>query len=269
VIVDDHVAADLASRDLPDRGGVLLLGSDLDDATVWSRRETLGATRVVFLPDDCGWLRKLIAIAARPEAFTIAVLPARGGAGASTLAVALTIEAVNLGHPAILFDADPLGGGIADLVDPDRLPAPNPAGRTLPGRDTRLLVVSWEQDDIVVMPRDTAPAAIEVARRGADVVIVDCQRYPDETMAYILARADLTLLVTPTDDHAIRCGRRVLVWVREFADHGRVEAVAHTSQPASAASALAASRLGIGLAEQITCGDPYTAARNLLTRELP
>jgi hypothetical protein len=88
-------------------------------------------------------------------------------------------------------------------------------------------------------------------------------------MAYILARADLTLLVTLTDDHAIRCGRRVLVWVREFANHGRVEAVARTSRPASAASALAASRLGIGLAGQITCGDPYTAARNLLTRELP
>jgi hypothetical protein len=246
---------------------VVLLGTDLDDASVWDRRDAVGAANVAFLPDDRGLLRSLIALSARPEAFTIAVLPARGGAGASTLAVALMIEAVHLGRTAILIDADPLGGGIGHRVNPELLPPPDADGTTLPGRDTRLFVVSWEEDDVVVLPKDSGPVAVELARRQADVVIVDCQRYPDPTVARVLNRADLTLLVTGTDDHSMRCARRVLTWVREFADH-RIETVARTTPTASTPTMTVAERLGLCLAAEITNGNPYPAARSLLAREL-
>lgn len=46
----------------------------------------------------------------------IAVIGGCGGAGASTLAVSLAVTALAAGRRAILFDADPLGGGLEPLV---------------------------------------------------------------------------------------------------------------------------------------------------------
>jgi len=46
----------------------------------------------------------------------IAVVGGCGGAGASTLAVSLAVAALGAGRRAILFDADPLGGGLEPLV---------------------------------------------------------------------------------------------------------------------------------------------------------
>jgi hypothetical protein len=46
----------------------------------------------------------------------IAVIGGCGGAGASTLAVSLAVAALGTGRRALLFDADPLGGGLESLV---------------------------------------------------------------------------------------------------------------------------------------------------------
>src|SRR5436305_12375167 len=46
----------------------------------------------------------------------IAVIGGCGGAGASALAVSLAVTALGAGRRAILFDADPLGGGLEPLV---------------------------------------------------------------------------------------------------------------------------------------------------------
>lgn len=46
----------------------------------------------------------------------IAVIGGCGGAGASTLAASLAVTALGAGRRAILFDADPLGGGLEPLV---------------------------------------------------------------------------------------------------------------------------------------------------------
>src|SRR5436305_6782155 len=46
----------------------------------------------------------------------IAVIGGCGGAGASTLAASLAVTALAAGRRAILFDADPLGGGLEPLV---------------------------------------------------------------------------------------------------------------------------------------------------------
>ena len=51
VIVGDDMSEPLAAADLPRRDGVLLVGLDLDDATVWRRGLALGAGDVLFLPD--------------------------------------------------------------------------------------------------------------------------------------------------------------------------------------------------------------------------
>src|ERR1051326_809673 len=46
----------------------------------------------------------------------IAAIGGCGGAGASTLAASLAVTALGAGRRAILFDADPLGGGLEPLV---------------------------------------------------------------------------------------------------------------------------------------------------------
>src|SRR5436305_706525 len=46
----------------------------------------------------------------------IAVIGGCGGAGAATLAASLAVTALAAGRRAILFDADPLGGGLEPLV---------------------------------------------------------------------------------------------------------------------------------------------------------
>lgn len=56
VIVDDAQARSVIAARLPRRPGVILLGVDLDDASVWERAVHLGAEHVVFLPDASAFL---------------------------------------------------------------------------------------------------------------------------------------------------------------------------------------------------------------------
>ncbi len=117
VLVGDDRAAHCSG--LGRRGGVLLLGLDLDDPGVWVRAVQLGAEHVLFLPDAEAWLLDRIADAAEgdgPPAVTVAVLGGRGGAGASTLACALAVTAARAGRRTMLIDGDPLGGGLDVLL---------------------------------------------------------------------------------------------------------------------------------------------------------
>jgi hypothetical protein len=56
VLVEDDATEPLAGRYLPHRPGVVLIGHDLDDATVWARGGAIGARAVAFLPDNTTWL---------------------------------------------------------------------------------------------------------------------------------------------------------------------------------------------------------------------
>ncbi|NGN67574.1 septum formation initiator, partial [Streptomyces sp. A7024] len=59
VLVGDDCAGRLLGA--PRRGGVLLVGGDLDDAAVWQRALGIGAEHVLFLPDAESWLVDRIA----------------------------------------------------------------------------------------------------------------------------------------------------------------------------------------------------------------
>jgi hypothetical protein len=60
ILIEDDAAPLIAARHLPKRPGVVLIGHDLDDATVWARGGTIGARAVAFLPDNTTWLVTLI-----------------------------------------------------------------------------------------------------------------------------------------------------------------------------------------------------------------
>ncbi|WP_327354458.1 septum site-determining protein Ssd [Streptomyces sp. NBC_01304] len=223
VLVGDDAAARV--RGAVRRRGVCLVGHDQDDPRVWRRAVEIGADHVLRLPDAEQWLVDHIADVAegfgRP-ALTVGVLGGRGGAGASTLACALAVNAAEAGRRTMLVDADPLGGGLDVLLggesaDGLRWPAfARSRGRLGCGALEESLpelhamrVLSWDRGDSVVVPPEAMRAVLAAARRRGGVVVVDLPRRVDEGVAEALAQIDLGLLVVPAELRAVAAAGRV------------------------------------------------------------
>jgi secretion/DNA translocation related CpaE-like protein len=207
------------------RGGVLLVGRDLDDPDVWRQAVDIGADHVIFLPDAENWLVDRIADAAEgigAPALTVGVIGGRGGAGASTLACALAVTAARSGRRTMLVDADPLGGGLDVLLGAERaggLRWPDLAesrGRVNSGaleealpRAHALSVLSWDRGDAVVIPPQAMRSVMGAARRRGGVVVVDLPRRVDEAVTEALAQIDVGLLVVPAELRAVAAAGRV------------------------------------------------------------
>ncbi|MEV1009787.1 septum site-determining protein Ssd [Streptomyces sp. NPDC049881] len=207
------------------RPGVVLVGRDLDDHTVWERGLTLGAEQVVHLPGDEPWLVERLAEVTDPgrPALTVGVLGGRGGAGASTLACALAVTAARRGTRTTLLDCDSLGGGLDVLLGSEtatgpRWPALVSASGRLSGRaldeslprahGVRLL--SWDRADATPLPGEAMRSVLAAARRGGGLVVLDLPRAVDEAVAVALAHLDLGLLVVPGELRALVAARRVV-----------------------------------------------------------
>ncbi|MCW2872892.1 septum site-determining protein Ssd [Actinacidiphila oryziradicis] len=207
------------------RGGVLLIGRDLDDPDVWRRAVAIGADHVLFLPDAEAWLADRIADAAEAvgePAVTVGVIGGRGGAGASTLACALAVTAARGGCRTMLVDGDPLGGGLDILLGAEQtggLRWPDLAdsrGRVNSGaleeslpRTHALSVLSWDRSDAVVIPPQTMRSVLGAARRRGGIVVVDLPRRMDEAVTEALAQVDVGLLVVPAELRAVAAAGRV------------------------------------------------------------
>ncbi|UNO40686.1 septum site-determining protein Ssd [Streptomyces sp. MST-110588] len=228
VIVGDDCAPRL--RGLRRREGVVLVGRDPDDASVWQRAVGIGADRVLVLPDGESWLVDRIADAAEgvgPPAVTVGVIGGRGGAGASTLACALAVTAARTGHRTMLVDADPLGGGLDVALGGERekglrWPAfAESRGRVGSGalaeslpRLHALRVLSWDRGDSVTVPPPAMRAVMAAARRRGGVVVVDLPRRLDEGAVEALSQVDVGLLVVPAELRAVAAARRVAAGVQ-------------------------------------------------------
>lgn len=229
VVVGDDAARAGGRRRLPRREGVVLVGTDLDDADVWVRAVDLGAEHVVFLPDADAWLVERLGDAAEspgPVATLVAVVGGRGGAGATTLAAALAVTATRAGRRVLLVDGDPLGGGI-DLVfggEQDRglrwpgllstrgrVPAAALSG-ALP-RMQGLSVLSWDRGRTDPLPLEALEAVLSAGRRAHELVVVDLPRSLDEAGRAVLAAATTTVLVVPTEVRAAAAASRVAALV--------------------------------------------------------
>jgi cellulose biosynthesis protein BcsQ len=144
-----------------------------------------------------------------------------GGAGASTLAVSLAVTALGVGRRAILFDADPLGGGLEPLValgtisvapgSPIHTARAWPHGIDPPRRERPpdgdgdrvepdLALVTWGGADGERIPVAAMRNALRVLRTTTDLVVVDLPRVIDDATQLVLAEATHTLVVAPVSE---------------------------------------------------------------------
>jgi secretion/DNA translocation related CpaE-like protein len=279
VLVGDDLTAEVAASGPARRPAVVVVGTDLDDAGVWRRALAVGAEHVVLLPDGQRWLVDRLAEAAEGAArgAVACVLGGRGGAGATTLAVALALAGQRRGLGVVLVDADPLGGGI-DLVlgaeDAAGLRWPDLAGtsgRVSPGAlrsalpsPEGLTVLSWDRGDLPAVPVAAMTAVLDSAPRGADLVVVDLPRHLDAAAETALARSDVGYLVVPAEVRATAAAARVAAAAALSAADLRVvvRGPAPTGLPAQAVAAALGlplageARAEPGLAAALDRGDP-------------
>jgi len=233
VVVGPDRAVEVAAMSPARRDGVVLVGTDADDASMWVRAVSLGAEHVLVLPGQQDTLIELLAgclDGAVRRAITLSVVGGRGGAGASTLAAALAATATDRGLGTLLVDADPLGGGIDMVLGTEdavglRWPDLASASGRLAAQSLRealpqvrsLRMLSWDRGDLVTIPVPSMRAVLTAGQRGHDVVIVDCPRRLDGAAVEALTRSTMTLLLVPAEVRAIAAATRVLASLRAVA----------------------------------------------------
>jgi secretion/DNA translocation related CpaE-like protein len=225
VLIGADVLAGPAVRALPRRPGVLVVARDELPADAWAIAVELGAERVVVLPQDETWLLARASKAVRvpvEQGGLVVVSGSCGGAGASTLAVALSLTAAAECGGALLVDADPGGGGLDLLLGAEHVEGvrwPELAG--LRGRVSgeALLAAVPEVDGLHVLsaargsaspaPEEALAAVVAAVRAEGRSVVVDLPR-GSSAAGTLLAEADLVALVVPARLRAA-CAARLLV----------------------------------------------------------
>lgn len=216
VVLDASAAARCERWALPRRDHVTVLTVGEPGSATWAAAVGVGAERVLRLPAQAADLVGALAEAAESSrddgsrGHAVAVIGGCGGAGASSLAVALAQAAAD----ALLVDLDPWGGGIELLLGGENAPGlrwPDlalqggrltwPAVRDALPRHRGISVLSGTRRGYEV---DAGPvhAIVEAGRRGAVTVICDLpRRFTDATQA-ALSAADLVVVVSRADVRA-------------------------------------------------------------------
>ncbi|ONI81875.1 hypothetical protein ALI22I_37410 [Saccharothrix sp. ALI-22-I] len=230
VVLDEEAVVACAAAGFPRRPGVHVVGAGPPDPATWRRALALGAEQVLELPADQDRLRAVLADAAEGDPVgdgkVLAVLGARGGAGASVLSVAVGQAVLSMGGHGLLVDCDPLGGGLdltlgAERQEGLRWPTlqltggrvPAAALRSaLPGRTGRrgsLTVLSCGRTGPGPEP-DAVVAVIEAGRRAGGTVVCDVPRQLTDAACAALDRADLAVLVVPADVKACMAAKTLV-----------------------------------------------------------
>ncbi len=266
VLVGRDLADQVARAQPVRRPGVMMVGTDLDDAGIYQAAVAIGADRVLMLPGEESVLADRLADCvdgAVGSAVTVAVVGGCGGAGASTLAAALAVCGTRRGLRAMLVDADPLGGGVDLLLggqrrDGARWPElAGTAGRVnaaalrsvLPWFDG-LAVLSWDQGDgLSSLPPEAMRSVLGAAQRSSDLVVVDLPRRCDEAAEEALMRATSTLLVVPRNVRGASAAARVASAVGLVGNDLRL--IARDDVVGSLSAADLAKHLGVPLAAEL------------------
>lgn len=229
VVLDESAAADCSHAGLPRRGQVIVLTAAEPTASSWQAAVAVGAQRIVMLPAQGDELVAELAEAAEAlrgdgrRGAVLAVIGARGGAGASLLATALAQRA----GEALLVDLDAWGGGIDLLAGTE-----NAAGLRWPDLGTQAGRLTWpalraalpRQRGISVLsearpsaqspsstergqpPASTVDAVIDAGRRGGITVVCDLPRALDDSTETALSAADLVVVISSCDVRSCAAG---------------------------------------------------------------
>lgn len=230
VLVGADLAADVARVDLARRPDVILTARAPEPADVWQTAVALGAEHVAILPQAQPWLIGRLADTLDGDAegaSTVAVMGARGGAGASTLAAGLGLAAASRGATSMLVDLDPFGGGIELVVGSEHISGLRwPELSETRGRVSAsalrsalpsvggLSVLSWDRGKQLDITPAAIQAMIAAGRRGADVLILDLARRLDESAGVAVQAADILLVVCTADVRSTASAARVLAQLR-------------------------------------------------------
>ncbi|HLZ38237.1 MAG TPA: septum site-determining protein Ssd [Mycobacteriales bacterium] len=274
VVVGVDAADALATAALPRRRGVVVVGQDLADASVWQQAVALGADRVVGLPEAQEWLVDRFARTLEAhggQGRMVSVIGGRGGAGASTLSAALSLTAAGLGWATLLVDADPLGGGIhlvlggeavSGLRWPDLVTTRGRLSATalhdaLPRVDG-LPVLSWDRGGDLGLPAEALAAVLDAGMRGSRLTVVDLPRHPGDATVAAVVRSDIVLLVVPAEVRAAAAAARVALGV---APHTRdLRVVVRGPAPSGLPADAVADSLGLPLAGMLRAEPGLPAA---------
>lgn len=200
VLLDARSQSALARLSVP-KCLVMVCATGVNDqeaaAVLETARRAWPGVVVLRLPHDAAELRRAVleAVHAGPRwRVRIGVVGGHGGAGATTLAVALAQAAAYAGHQVLLLDADPLGGGVGARLG---------AGHSATGR---VRVIEWRSDQRRATDSEVAEV---ILRTPADVQVVDLSRALDPGQLVVAGLCDLVLVVADTARNA-RATRRVL-----------------------------------------------------------
>lgn len=229
VLLDPAAVVECTRESFPRRAAVIAVANDPEPPELWKQAMEVGAEQVITVPGSDAWLVSAFADAAEgPPSNTgkvLAVLGARGGAGASVFAVAVSLTALGKGDNTLLIDCDPRGGGL-DLV----LGAENEAGLRWPdmqlsaGRvaasslhlalptrrkgGARMTLLSGARKGEGPAP-DAVAAVVEAGRRTGEIVVCDVPRQLDMAAWAAIDRCDLAVIVTPAEVRATLTAERL------------------------------------------------------------
>lgn len=231
-VVLDAAAADAVLRTGPAaRDRVILVAAGRAELSHWRLAGELGSPGVLVLPRDDAQLARLLGAGAGTAAGggLVAVVGARGGAGASCFAVALARSCTGptsaTGERRVLLvDADRLGGGLDLLIGWEDLPgirwpdlvaeegqiAADALLAALPGRDGLALLSGARATDGTHPGPAAMRAVLDAVRNSGDLAVVDCPRVDDAAADLAIAAADLVVVICPATTPAIAAAGPVI-----------------------------------------------------------
>lgn len=228
IVIDEPGAARCVRAGLPRRESIVLVTAREPSAAAWAAAVGIGAQHLCVLPDQEADLVRQLARATESGPLpghggtVLAVVPGRGGAGASAFAAALACRA----DDALLIDLDPCGGGIDLLLGGESTPGLRWAelkvhsGRlswaalreVLPRRlDVSILSGTRDFHEI---DSGAAAAVLDAGRRGGTTVVCDVPRHLTSAAVCALEFADLVVVVTTCDVRATAATSAMLAAVR-------------------------------------------------------
>lgn len=212
VVIDAGCADQVSALALPRRSGVLIVAPGSPSVALWAAAVSIGVEQVLEVPAGQAWLAERLSDVASglgPLGTLIAVIGGCGGAGASTLAVALALSAVGSGHEPVLIGADPWDGGIDITLGAEDVPGPRwPDLATISGRLSSTAILdglpqahgvrflsSARSHPSGPVPLPALSAVVTAAVRTGGPVVLDLPRAAPDMARWVGAVADLCLMV--------------------------------------------------------------------------
>lgn len=234
VVLDEEAAVRCGEARLPRRAHVVVLTGAESTTLTWQAGVAVGAQRVLGLPAEANELVAELAEAAesvrgaRRRGDVVAVIGARGGAGASLLATALAQRA----GEALLVDLDAYSGGLDLLAGTENAAGlrwgdlRRQSGRltwpalhaALPRHGPVTVLSGAARGDRTRRVGDiesaTVEAVVEAGRRGGVTVVCDLPRGPSEPAEAALGAADLVVVISPGEVRACAAGAALVPRLR-------------------------------------------------------